>query len=290
MSYLSGKCDLLDYIAHGNDLLECFEEFKKKTNGVIYQHHCFKSVSKLNHNLIAKLNPNFVIVEHTSKVEDKRTKNGFKTNTYYTYKYFDKEYTSKEISKKGVYAEVPIKFNTILDLLPYLPYIVSASYCNENCYHIIISNDSYVETHFKEGLDCGVNFDVIQEVHYMYRKDLSKMYINIIKNYYLHDLEKRTRELSLSKDIVRYDDVNDYYYVLTNESVDYMWDIQYKFDDNSTNYVYYESPILSDDLFGGGRKIVILNKHDVEHYLKDDINNGCVKIRYVVKESSLNGR
>ena len=120
MSRWSGKCDLYDTIMmlhhrtkDGSDKkedldkasvlysdeLECFNEFKEKTGGVIHQHQKIK-VTLLNQELVEKKCKSFKIIKHTKEVEDKRFKETKRTDTYYTYEYWGKEYKDlKELNK-----------------------------------------------------------------------------------------------------------------------------------------------------------------------------------------------
>ena len=112
MSVFSGKCDLCDHVmmykhrtkegsdrpedlekarVYYSDEMECFQEFVKRTGGVLHQHKGL-TVTEFNRSLIEKLNPSFKVLEHTRQVADKRTKTGTREEVYYTYEYYGKEY------------------------------------------------------------------------------------------------------------------------------------------------------------------------------------------------------
>lgn len=73
MSRLSGVCDLYDYILSEkmydhegyftSDLLECFEIFRQKTEGVIYQHYQVKHIDKNNCEALAKICPELEVIK-----------------------------------------------------------------------------------------------------------------------------------------------------------------------------------------------------------------------------------
>ena len=88
------KEDLDKARVYYSDELECFNEFKKKTGGVIYQHQQV-IITEQNQILIEKKCSNFKVIEHIKEVEDKRYKDNKKKETTYTYEYYGKEYTSQ---------------------------------------------------------------------------------------------------------------------------------------------------------------------------------------------------
>ena len=159
MSIYSGKCDLCDHIAgmggwydkNGNpvkmgdpnveayysDEMQDFLAFKKETGGVLHQHKKM-TVTKWNHDEAKKWCPELEIIEHKKTVVDNRQKSGLRTETYYTYKYFNKEYTLKELNKKGVWITIDIHFNTLLDLIPYYPYLITYA-CGSTFFNFTIN-------------------------------------------------------------------------------------------------------------------------------------------------------
>ena len=171
MSCVSGKADLLDHISglggwydkDGNpvkfgqdnvkvyysDIMQDFEAFKKRTKGVIYQHVKVK-VDEWNQDYVKSHCKGFDFTKHTESINDKRCKSGKKEKYYYKYIYYGKEYNLKELNKHGVYITKDIHFNTILDLIPYFPYLVTASLYNGDTCIVCISSESYVEKCFKE--------------------------------------------------------------------------------------------------------------------------------------------
>ena len=194
MSRFSGKCDLYDHMCMEkhrtkdgsdkkedlekatvlySDPIECFEIFKKKTGGVLHQHRRVKEVSEWNHDFIKAHCPMFEIITHIDKITDKRSKTGYREKTYYTYKYWDKEYTAKELSKKGVYITMDIHFETMLDLIPYFPYIISSCCCSKDEETIYISNQSYVDEQYDELIQNGVDPQGHKE---WYNRELANFY------------------------------------------------------------------------------------------------------------------
>jgi len=197
MSMFSGKCDLCDHImgmggwydrdgnpvkigdpdvrAYYSDEYRDFLAFRKQTGGVIHQYKKIK-VTNWNYEEVEKLCPQFKAIKHTRIVPDKRQKSGQREETYYTYKYYDKEYSLKEINKKGVYFTVNIEFNTLLDLIPYYPYIVCMSCGSE----VVISNQSYVDEAVEDALEAGY----FPTMWRYYKKALQDHYREIVLRYY----------------------------------------------------------------------------------------------------------
>lgn len=195
MSKFSGKCDFYDHLCMGhNDLLEAFEEFKRKSGGVLYQHVLIREVNEWNQDFIKAHCPQFDYQKHVWQDPDKRYKCGFKEVVTYTYTYHNKNYTLKEINKKGVYITKEIPFNTLLDLVPYFPYVVSACCSSKDLEIVYLSNKSYVDRQedefFKHGID--------SEGPTHYRKKLADAYLEICKDYFLKDVEERTKIVPLT--------------------------------------------------------------------------------------------
>ena len=202
MSRLSGKCDLYDHISglggwfnkegkpvkFGDERVKCyysdlyldFIEFKKKTGGVLHQHKCIKEIDEYNQDFIKEHCPQFEIIRHEEKVPDTRKKSGYREKITYTYKYWGKEYTAKELKKKGgVYIVVDIHFKTLLDLIPYLPYIVVMSAYSDGKQTVFISNESYVEEEANDSLQFGHERNT-----YHYRHALSELYKKVVLAYF----------------------------------------------------------------------------------------------------------
>lgn len=195
MSKFTGKCDFYDHlmmrcqIKDGNgyysDEMECFKDFKEKTKGIIYQNIGKVKVNINNQDLLADNNKFFKVIENKIEVEDKRTKSGFKSKVTYTYIYFGKEMTLKEINNSGGISFIrEVRFDTLLDLIPYYPYIIGMCASNKDGEYVEISSESYIETRFKQSLEYG--FDRTSTVK-IFNKLLQEHYLEVIKNYY--DLE-----------------------------------------------------------------------------------------------------
>lgn len=197
MSRFSGKCDLRNHISgyggwfdrdgnpvkFGQEGVSCyysdemldFLAFKKATNGVIHQHKKIK-LTQWNHEDVKKLCPQFDYVEHIRVVPDKRQKSGQREEKYLTYKYWEKEYTLKELNKKGIWITIDIKFNTLLDLIPYYPYIVTVSGGGI----VYISEQSFVDEERDNHLEHGWYSDFWQH----YKKQLQDHYREIVLTYF----------------------------------------------------------------------------------------------------------
>ena len=196
MSKFCGKCDLYDHMMMEktypdpnnkniliSDELECFEIFKKRTGGVLYQSlkieltdwnidywiNYYKDSNKLSKSA------------YTVVREDKRCKSGKKEITKYNYYYYGTKYSSlKELNERGFYGEIEIKFNTLLDLLPYYPYIITMMLSDKNQEKVYISDTSYVDMYTKDVASYSEpSFRMIE----IYREELKKHYVKVITEY-----------------------------------------------------------------------------------------------------------
>lgn len=252
MSQFSGKCDLYDHISgcggwfdrdgnpvkFGQEGVSCyysdemldFLAFKKATNGVLHQHKKI-TLTNYNHEDVKKLCPQFDYVEHIKVVLDKRQKSGQREEKYLTYTYYGKEYTLKELNKKGIWITIDIKFNTLLDLIPYYPYIVSAS-CGGTVY---ISEQSYVDEERDDHLEHGWYSDFWQ----YYKKELQEHYKEVVLEYY-NPTGRQVKE-----DLMVYEE-DGKLVVKTTYAIDDAWAI--KVDRTKHSCIYSSPKIISERL------------------------------------------
>lgn len=235
MSKFSGKCDLYDHImmmkqyaseANQNvlvsDELECFEAFKEATGGVIYQSQRVE-VTEYNQNLICELCDYFHFHEPTT------LRNGKKK---YRYVYLGKEMSLKDINKAGVYINIPIHFNTLLDIIPYYPYIITCLISNNGKQHITISSKSYVETQRDEYITYG-HMPCIN-----YNQTLQEHYIEIVNRYFNPEGRKVTKTFKIKRDT----DLENF---KLWEALDYNWEIEVVRDRHS--WIYSSPKIIDAD-------------------------------------------
>lgn len=194
--------------------MQDFEAFKKRTKGVIHQHVKIK-VDEWNQDYVKAHCKAFDFTKHTEQTDDKRCKSGKKERYYYTYTYYGREYNLKELNKHEVYITKDIHFNTILDLIPYFPYIVSVSAYIDNICKVVVSSESYVESCFKEH-----TWDSSDKMCDIYRKSLAKLTQEIVLNYF-SDYKERTieQEFKLEKE-------NDKYIVHLEKPIDYNFEVE----------------------------------------------------------------
>lgn len=191
MGRLTGKYTLEDIVrtryTECNNLLEAFTEFKKATNGFIYQLRRV-NVTETNQELVAKYNKAFVVDKKLVTKPDKRCKTGYREEIEYEYTYFNKKTTLKELNREdgGIFISIPIKFKTLLDLIPYFTYKASFAKFSEekgeSIMHVTISDKSYLEEKLEDKLKYNT-FDFNTE--YYYRHELSILYAEVIKEYKL---------------------------------------------------------------------------------------------------------
>ena len=168
ISRLCGKCDLYDHVymigsrgaTENMSKEEMFEVFKKRTNGTIYQNIPVK-VSKFNIDFLIENNKWLERTDHN------------------TYLYFGKEYkTLKQLDKAHMFYKREIHFHDMLDLIPYLPYIICVMSSDANSEYVEISNRSYIDQKYLEALEYGYDRTSSYEWD---MKELKKEYITTIK-------------------------------------------------------------------------------------------------------------
>ena len=272
MSQFSGKCDLCDAIgglggwydrngkpvkigdpgvrAYYSDEMKDFLAFKKKTGGVMYQHMKIV-VTEFNQNLVAKKCKEFKINEHTRIVPDARKKSKQREEKYYTYEYWGKEYENlKSLNKRHVYITKEIHFDTLLDIIPYYPYVVSMQACWDNKMTVFIADRSYVDEEEESAYKNGWERSLTD----YYRKKLQEHYREVVLTYFnpvgrehveTVDFDPKTLTGKLK------------FNVDTNFSVMWFFDGERK--------THYTSPKLV------GENVISISKEDFEHYLGSSV-------------------
>ena len=277
MSIYSGKCDLADHISglggwfdkdgnpvsfgqegvgvfYSDEMLD-FEAFKEQTGGVLHQHKKVK-VNEWNQEEVAKHCDRFEIIPHIQIIEDKRYKEGKREVTTYTYKYWDKEYTLKELNKHGVWVTVDIHFNTLLDLIPYYPYIVSVSCHKDGKQTVFISNESYVT----EKRDSAIEHGFFSNYWETYTKELQNHYKEIVLNYFNPKGYEKLETV-----IFQYE--NGKYLGKVKYPIDYNFDVEWRWKDGKTHN-HWSSPKVVDYEQG----IIEMSTADFNKYIGDTID------------------
>lgn len=282
MSRFSGKCDLYDHIAgsggwfdkEGNsvkfgdpnvhvlysDEYKDFLEFKKRTGGILYQHRVLK-VTPWNHDDAMRLCPELEVIEHKKVVPDKRQKSGQREDVYYTYKYWGKEYTLKELNKRKVYITIEIHFDTLLDLIPYYPYIVCMSGFNDGKQTVYIASQSFVDEELEDHLEGGWYSDCWQ----IYKKELQDHYREIVLEYFNPIGREVKEQITFKKE------------TMEDGSTKYIGRTSYSMDENfnpkwTTNKPRWTSPKIIDE------HRIEMSEDDFENYL------GATQEVYYVKK------
>lgn len=297
MSRYSGRFDLADHISglsgwsdkngnkvdntysgprYGNEW-EDFLVFKKQTNGVLHQHKKVV-VSEWNQEQIKNLCSQFDFTEHTKIIKDKRLKSGEREEKYFTYTYYGKEYSSlKELNKKGVYITIDIKFDTLLDLIPYYPYIISVACHNEEGAYIVIGDRPQYLRERDNSLSSGGR---VSNYWQSYAKKLQDHYREIVLNYYNPEGREVIEELDfkLEKDNNNLSE-NDlgfehYYVAKASYDIDDQFAIEWVFDNGPLSH--WTSPKIL------GKHFIKMSKEDAESYLGTKM-----KVKYVRVKSNI---
>lgn len=283
MSQFSGEYDLADHIGgqggwfdkNGNpakmgsgtsplysDEMLDFIAFKKRTGGVIHQHKKIK-VSEWNQKDVEAHCPAFKVFEHTRKLPDKRTKSGFREETYYTYEYYGKEYKNlKELNKKNVYVTIDITFDTLLDILPYYPYTISFCSCNEDTETVFISN---LPGPLKDMEDSYESGGFLNNSWPWYQKKLQEHTQEVILRYFNPEGREVIEE-------VEFKPFEDKYIGYLSNDADTNFRATWVFDDgNRVNF--WTSPKIVE---GDRTNVVEMSKYDYENFIGHK-----AKIKYV---------
>ena len=294
MSQVSGKCDFLDHLCmmkhrtkEGSDkkedlekarvlysdLFECFEIFKERTDGIVHQHKRIKEVTPYNHDFIAEHSDAFKVHKNVKHIKDARTKSGYREEVYYDYEYFGKTYTAKELSKKGVYITVEIHLDTLIEAIPYFPYIVTMC-CYNNGHEIIyLSDKSYVESEYDNLLQGGY-----ETLRNHYHKQLAELTREIVLNYFNPEGKEVIEEINFvdNHNCEYFNNFIDNYLGFTQHKVDTNFPIEWFFDNE--NKCYWTSPKVLGHL-GEDQSVIEMSKDDYEYY----IGHTC-KVKYVKYE------
>jgi hypothetical protein len=90
----------------------------------------------------------------------------------------------KDLNNNGFYGTIEIKFNTLLDLLPYYPYIITMIVSDQEHERVYISNSSYVDMYTNDVVNYSEpKFRMLE----IYREELKKHYIKVITEYGLRE-------------------------------------------------------------------------------------------------------
>lgn len=184
----------------------------------------------------------------------------FKQKTNGIIYYFDNDKNKKEI-----------KLTNLLEFVPYLSRIICLAAVDPHGYYIEVSNESYIDTLEKRGLDVAI-----------YREAVTKLYTKIYTNYILYNInERRVSEKIDTSKLIKLDSDNkledidisyrlgDYAYVLNNY-VDNFHELTYNTDKPIwQNPKYYKN------------NYIIFSQSDVEAFLKEEFTNNKITINYV---------
>lgn len=281
MSVYSGKCDLADLIfgqggyfdkdgnpvklgdegvgAFYSDEWLDFLAFKKKTKGILYQHKNVK-VNSYNHDKIKEYCKEFDYREVKTTVPDKRKKGGFNEKTSYIYTYYGKEYTEKELNAKGgVYIQVEIKFDTLLDLLEYYPYLTAAVFSAEDQMKVFIHSRSFVDEEFDSAAESG--FILNSRAHY--KKRLVEHYAEVTLKYYNPAGHEISEEIMFDKDGIGYTSKP------INERFSLQWDSDWLCEEKGDSSHWTSPKII-------GSNKILMSEQDLTHYIGNK-----AKVKYV---------
>lgn len=286
MSIFSGKCDLYDHIcgcggwydSDGNlindgdgsskvyfhDEYRDFLVFKKRTGGVIHQHKKVE-VTEFNQQFVKDHCEHFDFIKHVNQVQDKRTTSGYREEITYTYTYWYDEYKNlKELNKCGVYITLDIHFDTLLDLIPYYPYLVGFSTSKKNedgttSEYVVISKDSIIITERNTLLRAGSI-----SMWEFYAKALQDHYREIVLRYFNPEGKECVEELTF----------DDNGRAFISKPIDENFNVEWVFDDGAKPH--WSSPKVVNNEDGE----IEMSKNDFNIFL-----GHTMKVKYVEKRN-----
>lgn len=237
-----------------SDEYECFNEFKEATSGTIYQHKKIE-VNLDNQNMVASMCKNFEVIELPLEENQRKPR--------YNYKYYTREYKSlKEINKQGVYITLEIHFNTILDLIPYYPYIASVMVSNEGKKIIYISDEPYTIEERDRMLKFGHSGSL--NMYEYYTKQLQEHYVEVVQRYYTpnpnvleyEEVEFEAKSFFADEPIV--------YYGKLKNKIDPRFPVKWYWEENGREVIkdHWSDPEVIDYEKG----IIKAHKYNIEHY------------------------
>lgn len=272
MSQYSGRCDLYDHIFSGcegwKDYFDRFYEFKRKTGGKLYQERKVR-VSEFNLDDICEMNHE---LGYSETAVTKRGRNGApKEATEKRFTYWGKEYDSlAKLNKKGVYVRIEIPFETVLDLIPYYPYVIGCNYWSDDKEIVIVARQSEPDSEIEDWLASGFFVKESIEFEWQYKHELAEHYREVLEELN-RDMRLRHRQIDLGA--VPMIKEGEWYLLRTEDEIDVNQPIKWFFPDKPV--LHWASARYRD-----AHTIAISDK-DVEDYLKDAIANHAVCIRYV---------
>lgn len=285
MSRFSGKCDLFDSMMMGQeDEFDAFIDFKEKTGGVLYQYRKIK-VTESNRDWAAK----HTSLSWSSHTVEKTDKNGNKKEALETeYCYYNKHFDSlKKLNKNGVYVRMEIHFDSILDLIPYYPYVPAVWACSEGQLAVVLPEKSFVE---KE-LDYSLESDYVEEPYInmteWHRRELQNHYKEVIEKYYAVPKSKSHFPVTMDRAVK----VGDHYEMTLPDDykVDPLHEVSWKIrlpaskmtNDNMWNniIIHWTSPKLKE----GTERTIVMSAVDIETCLKDKLDKDLLYVEFVNK-------
>ena len=178
MSRYSGRCDLYDHVfmigCRGTDdsmsEIEKFNIFKQRTGGILHQSRTL---------VLEKWNVDYEI-EYINNPAILRKEN-IKNRWYYFY--YGKKFASlKALNKYGYCTDFKIHFDSIIDLVPYYPFIISVMACDDKGEYVCITNYSEVDYELMQPWrKIKYANDSVQNY---YKDELRKELIRVAKQYY----------------------------------------------------------------------------------------------------------
>lgn len=279
MSGFSGKCDLFDHIYGGcenwKEYFERFEEFKRKTGGKLYQERKV-SVSNCNIDDICEMNHNLKSEEVEVIKTDKNGASRKFKEKHFTY--WDKEYIGlKALNKKGVYVRIEIPFETVLDLIPYYPYVIACNYWSKDKEIVILARQSYPDSEIDDRLEGGY-FLGQPSIEWLlhYKHELQEHYRDVLGQLF-YDIGDRRVQISLKDAMLKKDD--DHYIITVQEGkpIDPNFPVNWFFQGEMS--AHWTAPKRVDDF------TISMHERDVECYLKDAMQSNAVQLEYIKRRA-----
>lgn len=217
------------------------------------------------------------LVYSNHSIEKKNAKGETKLVLQKFYYYWDKEYDSlKKLNKHGVYVMIDIPFDTILDLIPYYPYVIACHYFSEENEMVILAHESFVDQTINDRLESGWFDKDSIDFQWHYKHELQEHYRDVLAQLF-YDIGDRRVQFSLKDIELRKD--GDQYLVSAPEGkpIDPNFPVKWFFPEETKTH--WTDPKRVDD------STISIHEKDVEQYLKDAIESNGVQVEYVKRRN-----
>ena len=175
---------------HYPDELECFEKFKELTGGIIHQEIEVEATPYNDEFLEGKV-PGFKVIKHEASIPDRRFKEGKRVGKWKTYEVYDREYSDLNSlnRKERLFMNREIRFDDLLDIIPYYPYGIIYEYTDANHEQLTIASRNYLDIARMDGIKFGHD----SSGEWRYLRQLQEHYLEVVALYFTDRIDSVRR-------------------------------------------------------------------------------------------------